>query len=205
MPDHTDDINSKKIVFDDQNFERRLWSCLGQTCSRSLIVFLSQFFVIFLTICSCFWRIHLAKTWWRINSLGRNLVHCSGIHFTITKFLNKIFSTKNRIFISLAGPSDFGKTYLIHEWLKVGTFQPKLDKTYFFSQHLQPICDVMQTCKKKLITLSLFKVYTSNLSNRWKKTVPSVCSILMAHVQKFATVRSLCTLLLPADIADLVP
>ena len=31
------------------------------TCSRSLIVFLSQLFVIFLTIFGCFWRIHLSK------------------------------------------------------------------------------------------------------------------------------------------------
>ena len=62
MPDHTDNINLDKIVFDDQNVERRSWSCLGQTCSRSLIVFLSQFFVILLIVCGGFWRIHLAKT-----------------------------------------------------------------------------------------------------------------------------------------------
>ena len=62
MPDHTDIINLDKIVFDDQNVERRSWSCLGQTCSRSLIVFLSQFFVILLIVCGCFWRIHLAET-----------------------------------------------------------------------------------------------------------------------------------------------
>ena len=51
---------------------------------------------------------------------------------------------KNRIFISLVGPSDSGKTYLIHDWLKVGTVQPKFDKIYFFYQHPQPIYDVMQ-------------------------------------------------------------
>ena len=62
MLDHTDNINLDKIVFDDPNVERRSWSCLGQTCSRSLIVFLSQFFVILLNICGCSWRIHLAKT-----------------------------------------------------------------------------------------------------------------------------------------------
>ena len=62
MPDHTDNINFNKIVFDDQDIEKRLWSCLGQTCSRSLIVFLSQFIVTLLIICGCFWRIHLAKT-----------------------------------------------------------------------------------------------------------------------------------------------
>ena len=62
MPDHTDNISLDKIVFDDQKVENRPWSCLGQSCSRSLIVFLSQFFVILLIVCGCFWRIHLAKT-----------------------------------------------------------------------------------------------------------------------------------------------
>ena len=62
MSDHTDNINLDKIVLDDQNVERRSWSCLGQTCSRSLIMFLSHFFVILLTVCGCFWRIQLAKT-----------------------------------------------------------------------------------------------------------------------------------------------
>ena len=61
MPDHTDNINLEKIVFDDQNVERMSWSCLGQTCSRSLIVRLTQIFVILLISCGCFWRIHLAK------------------------------------------------------------------------------------------------------------------------------------------------
>ena len=62
MPDHTDHINLDKIVFDDQNVERLLWSCLGQTCSRSLILFLSQFFVKLLIVCGCFRPIHMAKT-----------------------------------------------------------------------------------------------------------------------------------------------
>ena len=58
--------------------------------------------------------------------------------------MNKLISAKNRFFISLVGPSDSGKTYLIHKWLKVGTFQPKFDKFYFFYQHSQPLFDVMQ-------------------------------------------------------------
>ncbi len=62
MLDHNDKINLDKNVFDDQNVERRSWSCLGQTSSRSLIEFLSQVFVILLFICGCFWRILLAKT-----------------------------------------------------------------------------------------------------------------------------------------------
>ena len=61
MPDRTDNINLDKLVFDDQKVEKRLWSCLGKTCSRSLIMLLSQMFVILLNICGYFWRIHFAK------------------------------------------------------------------------------------------------------------------------------------------------
>ena len=128
MPDHTDNINLDKIVFADQNVERRSWSCLGQTCSRSLIVFLSQFFVLLLNICGCFWRIHLTKTCDESTVWVGTFLQCSRIHFTFNKVMNKVISTKNRFFISLVGPSHPGKTYLIHEWLKVGTFQPKCDK-----------------------------------------------------------------------------
>ena len=62
MTDQEDKINPGKIVFDDNNQERKSWACLGQTCSRSLIVFLSQLFVILLIIFGCFWRIHFSKT-----------------------------------------------------------------------------------------------------------------------------------------------
>ena len=48
MTDQEDNINLGKNVFDDNNQERKSWACLGQTCTRSLIVFLSQFFVILL-------------------------------------------------------------------------------------------------------------------------------------------------------------
>ena len=42
MSDPEDNINQGKIVFDDNNQEKKSWACLGQTCSISLIVFLSQ-------------------------------------------------------------------------------------------------------------------------------------------------------------------
>ena len=48
MTDQEDKFNLGKIVFDDNNQERKSWAYLGQTCSRSLIVFLSQLFVILL-------------------------------------------------------------------------------------------------------------------------------------------------------------
>ena len=62
MTDQKDNINLGKIVFDDNNQERKSWSRLEQTCSRSLIVFMSQLFVILLIILGCFRRIHLSKT-----------------------------------------------------------------------------------------------------------------------------------------------
>ena len=40
--------------------------------------------------------------------------------------------------------------------------------------------------------------------NPLKKTVPIICSFLMTHVQKFASLRTFWTLLPLADIADLV-
>ena len=60
--DQEDNINLGKVAFDDNNQERKSWACLGQTCSRSLIVFLSKLFVNLLIIFSCLWRIHLSKT-----------------------------------------------------------------------------------------------------------------------------------------------
>ena len=61
MTDQEDIINLGKIVFDDNNRERESWACLGQTCFRSLFVFLYQLFVILLIIFGCFWRIQLSK------------------------------------------------------------------------------------------------------------------------------------------------
>ena len=62
MTELEDKINLDKIFFDNNNQERKSWACLGQTCSRSLIVFLSQLSFILLIIFGCFWRIHQSKT-----------------------------------------------------------------------------------------------------------------------------------------------
>ena len=61
MTDQEGNIILGKIFFDDNNQERKSWACLGQTCSRSLIVFLSHLFVILLIIFVCFWRINFSK------------------------------------------------------------------------------------------------------------------------------------------------
>ena len=58
--------------------------------------------------------------------------------------MNKVIYTKNRVFISLVGPSETGKSQLIYNWFKFGTFQPKSDKINFFYQHSQTLYNVMQ-------------------------------------------------------------
>ena len=65
------------------------------------------------------------------------------MHFTFTKIRNKLISTKNRVFISFVGPSETEKSQLISNLLKLGTFQPKFDKIFFY-QHSQPLYDVIQ-------------------------------------------------------------
>ena len=63
MTDHTDKgLQLGKFVFDDNNQERPSWKRFGQTCNRSLVVFLSQFFVILLILACCIVRITLAET-----------------------------------------------------------------------------------------------------------------------------------------------
>ena len=58
--------------------------------------------------------------------------------------MNKFFSTENRVFISLFEFSETGKSQIIYNWPKIGTFQPRFDKIHFFYQHSQPLHDVMQ-------------------------------------------------------------
>ena len=82
-------------------------------------------------------------------------MQCGGIHFTLTKIMNKIISTKNRVFISLVGPSESEKLQPIYNWLKIGRFQPKFDRSYFFYQHSQPPYDVMQ---KEIENLEIVRV-----------------------------------------------
>ena len=71
-------------------------------------------------------------------------MQCGRIRFTLTKIMNKLISTKNRVFLSMVGPSETRTSQLIYIWLKIGTFQPNCDKIYFFYQHSQPLYDVMQ-------------------------------------------------------------
>ena len=130
MTDQGDIINLGEIVFDDNNQEKKSWACLGQICSRSLIVFLYQLFFV-----DHLWLLLKNSTFknlWQINCLRWNFVQCVRIHFTITKIMNKLISTKNWVFISLVGPSETEKKQPIYNWIKIATFQPKFDTIYFF-------------------------------------------------------------------------
>ena len=62
MTDKEDKINLGKLVVDDTNQEKKTWACLGRTCSKPLILFLSQLSVFLLIIFDCFWRIHQSET-----------------------------------------------------------------------------------------------------------------------------------------------
>ena len=66
--------------------------------------------------------------------------------------MNKLISTKNRVFISLIGSSETAKSQLIYNWLKIGTFQTKFDKNFFFINILNLFT---MLCKKKLKFSSL--------------------------------------------------
>ena len=81
---------------------------------------------------------------------GLEFVQCGRIHFTLTKSMNKLISTKNWVFISLVGPSETRNSQLTYNWLKIGSFEPKFDKINFFYQHSQPLYDVMQKEIEKL-------------------------------------------------------
>ena len=65
--------------------------------------------------------------------------------------MNKIISTKERVFISLVGPSGSGKLHPFFEWLKFGTIQPKFDKIFYFYQHYQPLYSQMQRKNLKFV------------------------------------------------------
>ena len=62
MANQADQINLDKNVFDEKISEEKSWSYIGHSCSRSLIVFLSHFFVTSLVILGSFWRLHLSKS-----------------------------------------------------------------------------------------------------------------------------------------------
>ena len=131
MTDQEDKNTLGKIVFDNNNQERKAWACLEQTCSRLLIVFLSQHFVILLILFGCFWRIHRSKTCEESIVWGGNLCSAAGYILPSPRLEHVNFYKKSSN-ISLVDPSETRKSQLICNWLKIVLFQPKSDKIYFF-------------------------------------------------------------------------
>lgn len=68
--------------------------------------------------------------------------------------MNKIISTKERVFIPLIGPSGSGKSQLLFCMLKAGVFQPPFDKIFYFYQYHQPLYDQMQKQIKNIEFIS---------------------------------------------------
>ena len=50
----------------------------------------------------------------------------------------------------MVGHAETGKSQLICNWLKVGTFETQFDQSYFFYQHSQPLYDVLQKAIENL-------------------------------------------------------
>ena len=130
MTELEDKANLDKIVFDDNNQEKKSWSSLGQTCSRSLFVFLSQLIVILSSTLDAFGELVFQKI---VTNRLFGLKFCAVRQntFYLHQGYQQAFSTKNRVFTSMVGLSETGKSQLIYNWLKIGTFQPKVDKGYF--------------------------------------------------------------------------
>ena len=85
--------------------------------------------------------------------------------------MNKLIFTKNRVIFLLVGPSESGKSQLISNWLKIGTFQPKFAKFTSFKKHSQPLYNVMQ--KKEIEILEFVQgvnfEFIDSLKNNGKK------------------------------------
>ena len=104
MSDQKDNFNLDKNVFDDNNQERKLKNCWGQSCSRSLIVFFSQIFVILLLIFDCFRRIPLSKTCCESTVRVGLLFDVADYFYRHQDFKQGNFY-KNWVYISKFGPS----------------------------------------------------------------------------------------------------
>ena len=126
--DQEDEINWEKNVFDDNNQELKPWDCLGPTCSRSLVAFLSHFFVVLLNRFGFAFRefIFLKIFVW----VGI-LRSATGYNLPSPDYKLVIFYTKSRLYIFGCTVQD-SKTAIHLQFVEVGTFQLKFDKLSFF-------------------------------------------------------------------------
>ena len=143
MTDQAKNINLGKIVFDDNNQERKSWNCLGQTCSRSLIVFLSQ-------ILSFCWLSLVAFGEFTFEKLVTNqqfgLESCvlrQDTFYLHQDYEQTITYKKSCLYFigwSLRNWKNAAYLQLAKNW-KIST---KVWQNLLFYQHSQPLYDVMQ-------------------------------------------------------------
>ena len=127
MADQEDIINLGKIVFDDNNQKRKSWACLGQTCSRSVIVFLSHFVVVLFIIFGWFWRIHSFQKLMTNQLFGLEVCAERKDTFYPHQDYEQVNFYKKSSLYFLVSLSETGKSQPVYNWLKTGTFQPKFD------------------------------------------------------------------------------
>ena len=145
MTDQEENINLGKIVFDDNNQDKKSWSCLRQTCSRSLIVFLSQLFVIFLSSSVAFGEITFQKL---VTSQLSGLEFCVLQQDTICPhqdYEQVNFYKKSSLYSNGWSLRNW-KIAVDLQLAKRGTFQTKFDKIYSFINFLNLFTLL---CKKK--------------------------------------------------------
>ena len=145
MPDHTDNTNLDKIV----KLSLTIKTLKG---GRGLVWDKP---VLGLKLCFCpsfcntldYLLLLLAYTFgqdlWRIYNLGRKLVQCSRRHFTFTKYMNMLISTKNRFLYLWLNRAILAKRIWFMSGWKFEHFNPNLTKLFFLSTP-QPLYDVMQ-------------------------------------------------------------
>ena len=158
MTSKEDSIILGKIFCDDNNQKRKSWACLGQTCSRLLIVFLSQLLVILLIILGCFRRIHLQKLltnplfWWESFALQQDT-------FPSHQDYDQVNFYKKYILYNIGSSLRDGKvtTYLELAW-ELEPLQPFKQNSTTFTFSTNSLRHFMMLCKKILKVTSLFNV-----------------------------------------------
>ena len=131
------------FVFDEKNQEQKPWKLFGRTCNSSFLVFLCQFFVTVLLLACAIVRIMLFTTCEETTVWVAFLTSTVVFFSTFSQAMNKLLSTKERLFISLIGPIGSEKSLLIFDWLKFGTVKPAFDKGFFYPPY-QPLYSQMQ-------------------------------------------------------------
>ena len=150
VTDQQDNINPENVFFDDNSQERKSWSCLQQTSSRSLIVFLSQLFVIIIIIFGCFWTIHLSRPCCESTVRVGILCSTAGCKLPSPSLWTSWFLQKMHLYRAVH-PRGASHNFFTNA-SKLERFKQNLTNYTFFNQHSQSLY------RKKMIVSSLFKV-----------------------------------------------